>query len=684
MSGESGAFEKVQARLRHVPLKRRITFTVTVYLLATAVMVVAGWRVATLVRSNRAEVIKLHERVQSLSNMKHNVELLQVLGNAYLTSGETVLPMRVRAALKNIETTLALVIPDSEVLDKEPLRLHLSVNGFMEAFEGATVVNGRITEVYWGDFLIPAQRISARLAALSRDPVRAPDGVARAILRAETAFTQARLDVQAFQTSSVGMSPDKAQAALYGVSTQVAAIRQRVGKGDVAAGLEGVASDLNAAEQALMHLTRLFEQRRLLSESNVQMYGRAMINSAGRLSEGLARREVEIQNALDRRLWVTMEMTAGSAFVLLLLGLVANHVIVRSIRDPILRLNAAMHEISEGNWDLFIAPDAGSDEIAEMSRTLVGFKRNALRLREMEVEKREALSREKEETERALEKLDQAHHEIQVLNDRLSEENLRLGMEIDVSRRLQDMLLPRSEELAVIPALDIAAFMEPATEVGGDYYDVLQDGDGGCITIGDVTGHGLESGVVMLMAQSAVRALVLAEEHNLPRLLDVLNRTMFQTIHRMGGEKNLSFTLLDYRPYEGDALAVERTASGRLTVVGQHESVLILRHSGDMEEIDTLPLGLPLGLVENIAEYTEVATTDLYSGDLVVLYSDGITEAASTDGRLFGIEGLRAELLRHRGKRVDEIKDGVIHAVRRHIGLATVYDDMTLLVIRQK
>ena len=80
------------------------------------------------------------------------------------------------------------------------------------------------------------------------------------------------------------------------------------------------------------------------------LYGRAMINSMGRLAAGSARREAEAQDALERRLTVTLEWTAAGALLLLLLGLGANGLIVRSICDPILRLNAAMRDVSAGNW----------------------------------------------------------------------------------------------------------------------------------------------------------------------------------------------------------------------------------------------------------------------------------------------------------------------------------------------
>ncbi len=667
--------DRMQARLRRVRLKRRIAFTVALYLLAVAVMAVAGGEVAVLVRRNRVEVAAQHQRQQTLVAMRHSIEMMETLGNAYLRGGDTLLPARLNEELRAFERRLESVMPDAEALDGEPLRLSLSVNGFIEAFDRAAVINGRLSEVYWVDFATPMKRASARLEPFLRTPGEA----GRLALWADAEMQRARMAVQARQATFDGGGQDAAREALRRVADRLSSSPHG------GAALAEAATDMAAAIRALNHLESLYRQRRQAGEEHLALYGRAMLNSVDRLTMGAAQREAEAQDALERRLMVTLEWTAGGALLLLLLGLMANGLIARSIREPILRLNAAMRDVSEGNWGREIDADEGGDEIAEMSATLAGFKRNALRLRELEIEKREILAREKEETERALRRLDQAHHEIQMLNERLNEENLRLGAELDVSRRLQHMLLPRPEELAAIDDLEIAAFMEAATEVGGDYYDVLSDADGVCIGIGDVTGHGLESGVVMLMAQSAVRTLVTAEEHDLSRLLDVLNRTMFQNIRRMGCEKNLSFALLAYRPRRSlpDGL-LGGDVAGRVALVGQHESILILRRDGGLEEVDTLMLGLPLGLVDRIAEYTALAAVDLRPGDLVVLYSDGMTEAVSASGELFGLERLKAEVSRHVGATAEEVKDGVLAAVRAHVAGAPVYDDMTLLVIRQK
>ncbi len=80
-----------------------------------------------------------------------------------------------------------------------------------------------------------------------------------------------------------------------------------------------------------------------------------------------------------------------------------------------------------------------------------------------------------------------ANQEIQQLNERLQEDNLRMSTELEITRRLQQMILPKEEELQQVQSLDIAGFMEPASEMGGDYYDVLQGNGRIKIGIGDVT-----------------------------------------------------------------------------------------------------------------------------------------------------------------------------------------------------
>lgn len=268
--------------------------------------------------------------------------------------------------------------------------------------------------------------------------------------------------------------------------------------------------------------------------------------------------------------------------------------------------------------------------------------------------------------------LDRANAEITQLNDRLQAENLRLSAEIEVTRRLQTMLLPNSQELCQIPGLEIAGFMEPADEVGGDYYDVLTHHNGRVlIGIGDVTGHGLESGVLMLMVQTAVRTLLEHDETDPAIFLDVLNRTIYKNLRRMSSDKNLSLALLEYD-------------RGELHLSGQHEEVVVVRARGNIERIDTIDLGFPLGLEEQIDRWIDRKTIELQSGDGVVLYTDGITEAQNSAREFYGLERLCQQIERVWHSSAQDIGQAIVEDWRAHVGQHKIYDDITLLVLKQR
>ena len=247
--------------------------------------------------------------------------------------------------------------------------------------------------------------------------------------------------------------------------------------------------------------------------------------------------------------------------------------------------------------------------------------------------------------------------------------NRHLRTEINVARKLQRMLLPTEVELQQIGGLEIATYMEPADEVGGDYYDVLVGRNFVKIGIGDVAGHGLESGVLAIMMQTAVRTLLENDETDPTRFLDAINRTIYQNVQRMQCDKDATLCLLDYR-------------DGILQLSGQHEQVLIVRAQG-IERIDTIDLGFPIGLDTDIAEFIDRKRIQLNIGDVVVLYTDGITEAENQQGQLYGIERLCQVIDKCRHARTGELVTAIVEDVRQHIGAQKVYDDITLLAFKR-
>ncbi|MEZ2303079.1 MAG: SpoIIE family protein phosphatase [Microcoleus sp.] len=314
----------------------------------------------------------------------------------------------------------------------------------------------------------------------------------------------------------------------------------------------------------------------------------------------------------------------------------------QSVMETVLVLDEASKKMARGNLDYKINLD-NKDELGQVVRSF----------------------------NKIAEALVYANQEITVLNDRLKAENVRMSAELDVTRKIQQMLLPKDRELKAVIGLDIAGFMESADEVGGDYYDVLQQDGRVKIGIGDVTGHGLESGVLMIMVQTAVRTLLAYNEPDPVRFLSAINRAIYDNVQRMKSDKNATLALLDYE-------------EGMLKLSGQHEEMIVVRSNGSVERFDTIDLGFPIGLDVDITEFVAEKMVQLYKGDVVVLYTDGITEAENMDKMLYGLERLIDVIQINWQRTASEIRYAVIDDVRSHIGEQKIFDDITLLILKQK
>ena len=260
---------------------------------------------------------------------------------------------------------------------------------------------------------------------------------------------------------------------------------------------------------------------------------------------------------------------------------------------------------------------------------------------------------------------------IPLLKDTLKAENMRMISELDLTRQIQQMLLSKDREIKEVIGLDIAGFMEAAEEAGGDYYDVLQHKGRGKIGMDDVREHGWESDILMIVVQTAVRTWLADNEPEPVKFLSAINSVIYDNVQRMKLDKNASFALLDYQ-------------QGMLKLSGQHEEMIVVRCKGCIERFETIDLGFPIGLDAEIAKFVARTSVQLYSGDVVVLYTDGITEAENMDKLLYGLERLIEVIEINWQRSAADIRDAVIKDVRSHIGEQKVFDDITLLVLKQK
>jgi sigma-B regulation protein RsbU (phosphoserine phosphatase) len=240
---------------------------------------------------------------------------------------------------------------------------------------------------------------------------------------------------------------------------------------------------------------------------------------------------------------------------------------------PIRALRAGAARIGSGDLAQHITIKTG-DELEALAEQ---FNDMASRLQESYAGLEEQVERRTRELRTALEQNARLFQEVEEQRRQLEAANLRMQSELDFVGQMQQLILPAPDELAAIDGLDIAGFMESADEVGGDYYDVLHTDGVVTIGIGDVTGHGLESGMLMVMTQAAVRTLQEIRESDPVRFLATLNRTLYQNVQRMRSDKNLTLALLTY-------------AQGHVRISGQHEEALVVRRGGVIERIDTLDL----------------------------------------------------------------------------------------------
>jgi len=248
----------------------------------------------------------------------------------------------------------------------------------------------------------------------------------------------------------------------------------------------------------------------------------------------------------------------------------------------------------------------------------------------------------------------------------LTQTSLEQAREMVIAKTIQTSLLPAAGDLA---KYEIAASMRPADDVGGDYYDVIPDpaGDGVWIAIGDVSGHGLQAGLIMLMVESSVFSLISSQPDISPRaLVSALNDTLHENIRkRMGHDDFVTFTILRCRD------------NGEVTLAGAHEEALVWRASTQRCEL-VAPKGVWLGLRARIGHLLHEATLSLQEGDALLLYTDGITEGLTADGQPFGLERLVSFFEAHAMQPPKAVERALL-AVRGELNRE---DDMTVVVAR--
>jgi len=246
----------------------------------------------------------------------------------------------------------------------------------------------------------------------------------------------------------------------------------------------------------------------------------------------------------------------------------------------------------------------------------------------------------------------------------LEEVRDQLWGEMKLAKKIQTVLLP---DRPTMKGYEVIGHMIPAEEVGGDYYDVINTEYSDWVFIGDVSGHGVSAGLVMMMVQSTIQSIIRENPLIKPAgLLKIINKGITYNIKKLDEDKFMTMTALNF--YE----------DGRVVHSGLHLDILVYRNGrAEVEVIKTS--GMWLGVVEDLGKFNRDVEFRLYSGDVVLLFSDGLIEARDKNLRMFDMENLINVFSFSAKNRLVEIKNNILNALSDY----TTDDDKTMIIIKK-
>jgi phosphoserine phosphatase RsbU/P len=243
----------------------------------------------------------------------------------------------------------------------------------------------------------------------------------------------------------------------------------------------------------------------------------------------------------------------------------------------------------------------------------------------------------------------------------------RLNREVEIAREVQERLFP--QKLPIIAGLDYAGHCRPALGVGGDYYDFLALPKGNLgLAIGDVSGKGIAAALMMASLQASLRSEATRAPENLAAAVGSINRLVYEA---SSSNRYATFFYGQYDPAEGKFDYVN----------AGHNPPMIFHGGGENATVSRLEAnGTVIGLLEN-AHY-EQGSVRLGPGDVLIAFTDGISEAMDLDDEEWGEDRLIDAFRNCRVLSAQQLLECIFDAATRFAGTAPQHDDMTLVVVR--
>ena len=240
-------------------------------------------------------------------------------------------------------------------------------------------------------------------------------------------------------------------------------------------------------------------------------------------------------------------------------------------------------------------------------------------------------------------------------------ENERLSRQLKLAADVQRRMLP--SKMPDMPPFDVAARYVPSYELSGDFFDFLPLSKHLGLVVGDVVGKGVAASLLMASVRASVRAFA-QDIYDLNEIIERVNAAI------SADTRDNEFVTLWYGVIDPDRLRVSYCNAG-------HEPPLLLR--GD--KVHQLATGgMVLGI--DASQNYEVGLFDLQVGDVLLLYTDGLTEALDFDGKQFGRARIEQALRESRDGCANDILNHVLWSKRRFTGIQRASDDLTLVVVK--
>ena len=240
----------------------------------------------------------------------------------------------------------------------------------------------------------------------------------------------------------------------------------------------------------------------------------------------------------------------------------------------------------------------------------------------------------------------------------------RVERELELAREVQERLLP--QQLPAAPGLEVVSTYRSAEQVGGDYFDAFSLPDGRlCYVIADVSGKGVPAALLMATLRASLRSLMLREQF-VPAVLHDLNRLLYEA---SSASRYATLMLFVYDPQTGELTSAN--AGHTVPLVLRGDAVLRLQCGGPV-----------VGLLPD-ASY-EHERTPLQEGDLLLAYTDGVSEATNPSGAEWAEEGLLTAARQTRGMDAQAAMETILRVLREFTAGAPPQDDLTLLLLRRR